>query len=66
MKNKLDDLHTVMKSFQDRAGFTEEFGKMTSVSQFLCSLSHNIVVHVAIRHLFSSDLTLSAGHWRFC
>lgn len=28
VKNKLDDLHKVVKSFQDRAGITEELEKM--------------------------------------
>lgn len=30
VKNKLDDLHKVMKNFQSRAGFTEDLEKMTN------------------------------------
>ncbi|KAI4904466.1 hypothetical protein NFI96_015120 [Prochilodus magdalenae] len=32
VENKLDDLHKVMKNFQERAGFTEELERMTSAT----------------------------------
>lgn len=32
VKNKLDDLRKVVKSFQDRAGFTEDLKKMANVN----------------------------------
>lgn len=32
VKNKLDDLHKVMKNFQSRAGFTEDLEKMTNAN----------------------------------
>ncbi|XP_060779714.1 unconventional prefoldin RPB5 interactor 1 [Neoarius graeffei] len=35
VKNKLDDLHKVVKSFQDRAGITEELEKMDGKGDFV-------------------------------
>ncbi|MCI4379106.1 hypothetical protein PGIGA_G00224150 [Pangasianodon gigas] len=35
VKNKLDDLHKVVKSFQDRAGFTEDLEKMACDRDFV-------------------------------
>lgn len=66
VKNKLDDLHKVVKSFQDRAGFTEDLEKMASVSTasiFIQLIKSFSVTHLCAVYRVEEILLTSKKKW---
>ncbi|KAK3548067.1 hypothetical protein QTP70_004501 [Hemibagrus guttatus] len=55
VKNKLDDLHKVVKSFQDRAGFTDDFEKMTCNGEDFVDIREEVVKQEAVNKAYGPN-----------